>query len=326
MKRTQNTTRHLVAVLAIAANLATSQAQDGDGGAGVTFDPGPGGASVETGESWQSDFRLGSLYSDDYSDWTPALHFDLNYRNGSAADWPERVMALSFSAKGAIAADRELNREPLRGSVGFYRMIMPRFEDELKGWNDPLVKGERPHSNPWMLEYGLAGGYETDQMLDHRNGTLSAYFNFFAPLNNDRLRSLLPSMTAALDGVFTDESAIADSMEIERSDHLRLRLAVDWQLRMSVYTDAPVIKRFVLHSAAEYTREFGAPDGWENAGLDEAFGVFAEISYRLRTGTEDTTTSDHGRPITLFARSSFGRIAPQPEEDTSVLAGVRFSF
>lgn len=292
----------------------------------ATFDPGTSGSKIATGTQKAFDLDSSILRSEDLRDWTPAITLDALYQSGSAVDWPTQSWSLRFAAHGTFALDPDLNRDPLRASIDLYYEAMPGFKRESDAWNDPLVAGEHGHSNPALFEAGFSAAYETDQNWDHSNGVVSAFVRFLQPLGND-WRGNMPSITAAFDGVMPNENATADAMKTERDAHVRVRVQADWVLRFSTFkaTRNTVLKRLSLHAAAVYTKEFGPPASWETAGLDEAFGAYVEAAWVLSTGV-DPEGANHRDPVTLFARTTFGRFEPIPEDDRGLLIGLRYSF
>ena len=292
----------------------------------AAFDPGTSGSKIATDTRKAFELDTSMLRSDDLRDWTPAVTIDALYQSGSAVDWPTKSWSLRLAAHGTFALDPDLNRDPLRASMDFYYEAMPGFEREADSWNDPMEAGEHGHSNPALFEAGFSAAYETDQNCDHSNGVVSAFVRYLQPLGND-WRGNMPSLTAAFDGVMPNENATADAMRTERDSHLRVRVQADWVLRFSTVkaTRNTIFKRLSLHGATVYTKEFGPPASWETAGLDEAFGAYAEAAWILSSGV-DPESANHRDPVTLFARTTFGRFEPIPEDDRGLLIGLRYSF
>ncbi|MES2924521.1 MAG: hypothetical protein V4819_23415 [Verrucomicrobiota bacterium] len=288
------------------------------------IDPGPLGAAIESGKDHRFHLAPAALYSEDGSEWTPSLQFDFYYQFAEAGKWPSEAFNLSVSANGAIAVDEDLNREPLRAHLDYYYMTMPGFDDAIDDWNKPLTASEPHRSNPFSFELGLSAAYETDQSFDNRNAVASGFVKFIQPRGND-WHAFLPSIIAAFDGVFPSENRTASSHGTDSNTHARFRAVADWEMRFSLLTENALVRPLTFHVAAEYSKDFGQPSSWERAGKDESFGIFAELSYALNTGIDPAGTA-HESPFSLFVRATSGRIAPEPENDNTLLVGTRFGF
>jgi hypothetical protein len=219
-----------------------------------------------------------------------------------------------------VALDADLVREPLRAAFDFGAARMLPFPTAQQS-DMPNAPTDPQLAQPLWFNSGLSVRYETDQTFDHRNGVGSAFLGL-SNLNVENGWAMIPSLRVAIEGVESGENTTADAIGAKPGSHGRFTASADWRIGFAMFkTGSDFLNRLHLHAALEYARDFGTPQKYDAAGLDETFGGLVELAYNFDTGVKSA-----GRPRSLFVRGQFGTIRPLPEDDRSLMIGVRFGF
>lgn len=275
-------------------------------------------ASDEGKSDLDFDFDITTLHSEDFGDFTPALsyHFKWTFLDD---ELPWKYTSARFEANGTLALDAALNRDPLVTETDFLWSGMV-----LEDWAGKYSTAHpgRDVDAP-LLEAGFTARYETDQQMDNRNGVMSAFVAF----NHDnpyRWLGIVPSVLVAYDGVLADTSQAA-KLGADNPNHSRLRAEATWRFGLSNVSQMKLLRASMISAHLQYSKDFGVSDKMKVAGLDESFGAAVEYAWMFDTGVKKDDSA-YSSPKYFFVRASFGRVAPEPENDTSIIAGFRIGI
>lgn len=278
------------------------------------------------------DLSLNTLHSEDYSDWSAGLSWHVLFKRSNLADFPLRQAGVSFATDGMLALDEEQNRTPLTAELDLFfdtllgqeRVRNDAVRDAAAGTGGFISTDAANGFSAFFLETGLSARYETDQALDNRNAAVSAFLQFTNP-NSGNLWTLVPSVRVSFDGVFGAEAtAGTGGNDADPGEYTRLRADAFWLVQLSALADGAFFERSALAFAGEYTKSFDTSAAHEAADLDESLGAWVEYQWLLDDGVR--LSGDYEAPLIFYVRGTFGRFAPVPEEDTSVIIGLRLGL
>ncbi|MFT5467947.1 MAG: hypothetical protein ACI8UO_003055 [Verrucomicrobiales bacterium] len=240
----------------------------------------------------------------------------------------------SLHSSGALvfSEDDSLNQTPIvvEGRFGTYKSIVI-YEGETPP--PPGPDGTPPNLDGFAKDIDLAfsidARYETDQALDHSNGSLAAAATLVnGNFESDSILGWIPSVDVAVEAVFPDRNAMIEDIggEVEEI-HGRVRLSADWYVD---FDNKLLGNEIALHAALQYSYSFGDTEMLEATSQDESFGALVELIFKrgpildMIGGVFPDEEATRGRQF--YVQYSTGNFTPLPESEQRLNAGYRFAF
>jgi hypothetical protein len=268
--------------------------------------------------------------ADDFSDVTAGAAWDIHLSRLAAA-FDRRSLrsgilagdgSFSFQSAGTWLLDADLNREPITARLHFDAgfELIPHPPGDIP--TDLFIDDSPPDRwRPGDLRYHyraaltLEAGAEADQALDAAFMTAGGGLRLLN-LSRTGWSGWMPSVLVMYDRLFRITET--DGIETDANDIFgRLRIVYRHQLDL----DPLGLSGFTLAGGFQYTRDFGQPGEFRDAGLHSRFGWVADLSRAIRWDGRERP----GR-IDLFVRHSGGRIAPLVDSGRSFTVGLRLPY
>lgn len=270
--------------------------------------------------------------SDDFSDITAGAAWDVEAgrllsvlgRRGIRSGILASDGSFNFQSTGSWLLDSDLNQEPLLArlhfDIGFELIPHPPGDipDDLFIDDSPPARWSiadlRYH---YRAAITLETGVETDQPFDAVFATAGAGLRLLN-LSRTGWSGWMPTLLLMYEGVFriSDEPA-TEAADVTEDTFHRLRFGYRHQLDLATLG----LDGFTLSGGMQYTRDFGQPDAFRDAGLHSRFGWAADLSRAIRWEGRDGP-----RRLDLFVRHTGGQIAPLVTSDRSFTLGLRIPY
>jgi hypothetical protein len=261
-------------------------------------------------------FRPGLLSAD--GDWTLALNYDVKV---SKIMWylprknafRKQLMA-HVATQGTLAADSDLNTEPLLADAGFTIAInFYRPPIISLGAQPGEYKTEEKGFNWGRLSFSLLAGYESDQTLDNQNLTVGGEIGYVLT-ENQGIKALIPSIFVGYDFVFDEHSDLEQDLG-DNDDYRRFRMFASWKIPVGQWLPE-ALDALNAHFDLRYYKSDGLPRSYQVADQDEAVYKAGSLSYSF--GQQPLL----GVVNEVYVRIADGRIPPVTEDNTTLMVGM----
>ena len=227
----------------------------------------------------KSRFRPGLLSAD--SDWTLSLNYDVKVSKIMSSQ-PEKnkfrkQLIAHISTQGTLAADSDLNTEPLLADAGFTTAInLYRPSIVSLGDQPGEYKTEKEGFNWGRLSFSLLAGYESDQTLNNQNLTCGGEIGYVLT-ENQGIKALIPSIFVGYDFVFNDHSDLEQDLG-DNDDSRRIRMFASWKIPVGQWLPG-AFDALNAHFDLRYYKSDGLPRAYQEADQDEAVYKAGSLSY-----------------------------------------------
>lgn len=294
-------------------------------------------ASEEASQEFKKKLKPTLLSSNDETGISPALEFKLSYLRDVSMS-PSLSRHFFAQSEGVIATNSEANSKNLFAEIGYginkefaTPGTVPEFPDNTGTGSGAGFTFDQGAATPGQTYGNLAisatGRFETDQQFDNYNLTYGPHIGYVHTNGSawkDAWWSLIPSVQFSYHHINVLESKAFDSLGITDDSFWRFDGVADWTFDIGNWVDP---RRnhwyggFSFGAKLQYSKAFELAPAATAAGLDDAWYYQGAINYRFEDGTKIAEWISE-----VYLAVGNGRIAPQPEDQTSVMLGVVLSF